>query len=117
MTPFVLLFISHIIGDGLFKYRRLAELKRDGRFSRQILAVIIHARPNAVFPVCCSAWPDFPDCVRLHWFHFPFPDRFPALPNREQTFRGEDLNFANTLAYFPGTKNDPGKPDAKTLKI
>jgi hypothetical protein len=117
MTLFVLLLISHILGDGLIKYRRLAELKRDARFSRQILAVIVHACPHAVFAgvlfgLAGLSWLSAASLVFI--FHFLID--FLRCRIEIRLFGAGGLNFADTLAYFLGTKNDPGKPDAKTLK-
>jgi len=49
MNPFVLLLMSHILGDGIFTSSRLAILKRHSGVSYQVLANGCHTNIHAFF--------------------------------------------------------------------
>ncbi len=117
MTPFALLLISHDIGDGMIKYQRLAELKRDISLPRQFFAVLVHTLPHAfiagfLFRLFELPWLQMGSLV----FGFHFLIDFLRCRIEIRLFGAGGLNFGKTLAYFIGTKNDPDKPDSKTLK-
>ena len=118
MNPFVLLLISHVLGDGLIGSPKLAGLKRDSRISFQVLAIAIHTFPHAIFTAILLFFVDLPwvkGASLVFSLHFLIDIIRCRIEIR--LFGAGGLNFTDTLAYFLGTKNDPGKPDAKTLKI
>jgi len=49
LNTFLLLIISHVLGDVVFTSYRLAVLKRNSEFSNQILAVGFHCTVHALF--------------------------------------------------------------------
>ena len=49
MNPFLLLLISHILGDGIFTSSRLATIKRNSEISHQVLAIGCHTSSHAFF--------------------------------------------------------------------
>ena len=49
MNPFVLLLMSHILGDGIFTSSRLATLKRNSGILYQVLAIGCHTSIHALF--------------------------------------------------------------------
>ncbi len=117
MNPFVLLLISHVIGDGLIGSPKLARLKRDSRVSFQVLAIAIHTVPHAVFTAVLLFFVDMPwvkGASLVFSLHFLIDIIRCRIELR--LFGAGGLNFTKTLAYLLGTKNDSGRPDSKTLK-
>ena len=49
MNPFLLLLVSHILGDGIFTSSRLAILKRNSGILYQVLAIGCHTSIHAFF--------------------------------------------------------------------
>ncbi len=49
MTPFLLLLMSHVLGDGVLTYNRLAIIKRNSGLSSQVLAIGLHTGIHALF--------------------------------------------------------------------
>ena len=49
LNRYVLLILSHILGDIIFTSNRLAALKRDSEFSSQVLGVLFHSGIHAFF--------------------------------------------------------------------
>ena len=49
LTTFLLLIVSHVLGDVIFTSYRLAVLKRNSALSNQILAVGFHSGVHAIF--------------------------------------------------------------------
>ena len=49
MSPFILLLISHVLGDGIFTSSRLAIIKRNSGLSSQVLAIGLHTGIHALF--------------------------------------------------------------------
>ena len=49
MSPFILLLISHVLGDAIFTSSRLAIIKRNSGLSSQVLAIGLHTGIHAIF--------------------------------------------------------------------
>jgi hypothetical protein len=49
MTPFLLLLMSHVLGDGVLTSNRLAVLKRNSGLIDQIIAIGLHTGIHAFF--------------------------------------------------------------------
>ena len=117
MDPFVLLLISHVLGDGLITSSRLAELKRNNRLSYRIAAIAGHTGPHAVFAAALLL------LVGGHWlkaailvFSLHLFIDFTRCQLEMRVFGAGGLNFQETMAYFLGIRNDNRKPSKSKIR-
>lgn len=114
---FPLLLISHVLGDGLFGSKRLAELKRDRRLAYRLIAIASHTLPHAI---CAGG---LMLLVGQSWLQagvlvFVFHSVIDLLRCKVdmKLFGVGGLEFHRSLAYLMGRGDAGGNPGKKTLR-